>query len=139
MAATGTAHWSGSLDDGAGTMTAGTGQAFAFTKSSRFADGDGSNPEELIAAAHAGCFSQFLAALMSKAGTPPETIETTARVSIVSGEGGPSINRIDLTSTVDADMTQDRISELGAEAKQNCPVSKALAGVAEVNLKISKA
>lgn len=139
MAATGTARWNGSIDDGSGEMTAGSADALAFSKASRFADGAGSNPEELIAAAHAGCFSQYLALLLSKAGTPPASIETTARVSIVVGDGGPTINRIDLTSSVDADVPADRIADLGADAKQNCPVSKALAGVAEVNLTISKA
>lgn len=139
MAATGTARWDGSIDDGAGTMTAGAAETVSFSKASRFADGDGSNPEELIAAAHAGCFSQYLALLLSKAGTPPASIETTAKVSIVVGDSGPTINRIDLTSTVDADVAEDRIVELGADAKANCPVSKALSGVAEVNLAVSKA
>lgn len=139
MAATGTARWTGSIDDGSGEMTAGSADSLAFSKASRFAGGAGSNPEELIAAAHAGCFSQYLALLLSKAGTPPVSIETTAKVSIVVGDDGPTINRIDLTSSVDADVPADRVAELGADAKQNCPVSKALTGVAEVNLTISKA
>ncbi len=139
MAATATATWNGSIDDGSGSMATATGLSGPFSKASRFADGDGTNPEELLGAAHAGCFSQFLALLLSGEGTPPKSIETTAKVSIVVGDDGPTITRIDLTSTVDADVPADRITELGANAKANCPVSKALSGVGEVTLSISKA
>jgi osmotically inducible protein OsmC len=139
MAATATATWSGSIDEGSGTMSTATGLSGNFTKASRFADGEGTNPEELIGAAHAGCFSQYLALLLTKAGTPPVSIETTAKVSIVVGDGGPTIDRISLTSVVDADVPAERISELGDQAKAECPVSKALAGVADVRLEVSKA
>lgn len=139
MAATATARWKGSLDDGSGTMTTATGLSGDFTKASRFADGAGTNPEELVGAAHAGCFSQYLALLLTQEGAPPTSIETTARVSIVMGEGGPSINRIDLRSTVDADVPAEKVMELGGRAKQECPVSKALAGVGQVTLEITKA
>lgn len=120
-------------------MSTATGLEGAFSKASRFADGQGTNPEELIGAAHAGCFSQFLALLLTKEGTPPTSIETTAKVSIVVGDDGPTINKISLTSVVDADVPADKIAELGATAKEKCPVSKALAGVADVTLAISKA
>lgn len=139
MAATATARWNGSIDEGSGTMSTATGLEGTFSKASRFADGDGTNPEELIGAAHAGCFSQFLALLLTKEGTPPNSIETTAKVSIVVGDDGPTITRIDLTSVVDADVPAEKIDELGATAKAKCPVSKALAGVETVNLTISKA
>lgn len=139
MAANATATWQGTIDEGSGTMTTGTGLSGTFSKASRFADGDGTNPEELLGAAHAGCFSQFLALLLSHDGTPPKSIETTAKVSIVVGDDGPTITKINLTSTVDADVSAEKIDELGANAKANCPVSKALAGVAEVTLAISKA
>lgn len=139
MAATATATWQGSIDDGSGNMKTGTGLAGPFTKASRFADGAGTNPEELIGAAHAGCFSQFLALLLSQEGTPPKSIETTAKVSIVMGDNGPEITKIGLTSVVDADVSAEKIDELGANAKANCPVSKALSGVGEVTLAISKA
>lgn len=139
MAATATARWKGSLDEGSGTMTTATGLSGTFTKASRFADGEGTNPEELLGAAHAGCFSQFLAALLSNDGTPPSSIETTARVSIATGDDGPTIESIRLSSTVDADVPAERIAELGEQAKANCPVSKALAGVADVRLEIQKA
>jgi osmotically inducible protein OsmC len=120
-------------------MSTATGLHGDFTKASRFADGAGTNPEELIGAAHAGCFSQFLALLLTQEGTPPTSIETTAKVSIVVGDDGPTINRIVLTSRVDADVPDEKIQELGAQAKQRCPVSKALAGVADVSLTIAKA
>lgn len=139
MAASATATWNGSIDDGSGTMATGTGLEGTFSKASRFADGAGTNPEELLGAAHAGCFSQFLALLLSKEGNPPASISTTAKVSIVIGDNGPEITKINLTSVVDADVSADHIAELGDEAKANCPVSKALAGVGEVTLAISKA
>lgn len=139
MAATATARWEGSVDDGSGSMSTATGLEGKFTKASRFADGAGTNPEELIGAAHAGCFSQFLALLLSKNDTPPTSIETTAKVSIVVGDDGPTINRIDLSTVVDVDLSQEQINDFADQAKQGCPVSKALAGVESINLKVSKA
>ncbi|MEX2658603.1 MAG: OsmC family peroxiredoxin, partial [Acidimicrobiales bacterium] len=128
MAATATARWNGSLDDGSGTMSTATGLSADFTKASRFADGAGSNPEELVGAAHAGCFSQFLAGLLSENGTPPDTIETTAKVSIVVGDDGPNINKISLSTVVAADLPEAEIIDFAQQAKDGCPVSKALAG-----------
>ena len=139
MAATGTARWEGSLDEGSGTMSTPTGVEARYTKGSRFADAAGSNPEELIGAAHAGCFSMFLASLLSKNGTPPVSVETTAKVSIAVGDAGPTINKISLSTVVDADLAEDKISELAEQAKAACPVSKALAAVEEITLKVTKA
>lgn len=139
MAATATARWSGSIEDGTGSMSTATGLSGPFTKASRFADGEGTNPEELIGAAHAGCFSQFLALLLSNEGTPPNSIETTAKVSIAVTDDGPTITKINLTSTVDADVSAEKVAELGAQAKDGCPVSKALKGVGEITLAITKA
>ena len=139
MAATATARWEGSIDEGSGTMATATGLEGTFTKASRFADGDGTNPEELIGAAHAGCFSQYLALLLSQNGTPPTSIETTAKVSIVVGDDGPTITRIDLSTAVDVDLAAEEIEGFAANAKQNCPVSKALAGVETVTLAVAKA
>jgi osmotically inducible protein OsmC len=139
MAATATATWAGTLDDGSGTMSTATGLTGAFTKASRFADGSGTNPEELLGAAHAGCFSQFLALLLSQNDTPPNSIETTARVSIVVGDDGPTINRIALSTVVDADVSADQITTFANQAKHGCPVSKALTGVAEITLAVAKA
>ena len=139
MAATATARWEGSIDDGSGTMSTATGLEGRFTKASRFADGEGTNPEELIGAAHAGCFSQFLASLLTKNETPPTLIETTAKVSIVVGDDGPTINRISLSTVVDVDITAEEITTFAEQAKANCPVSKALAGVETVTLAVQKA
>ncbi len=139
MAASASATWKGTLDEGTGTMETGTGLKGTFTKASRFADGDGTNPEELVGAAHAGCFSQFLASLLSKNGTPPASIETTAKVSLVVGDDGPSINRIALSTVVDADLGDEELQGLAEQAKAGCPVSKALAGVGEITLQVSKA
>lgn len=139
MAATAVARWEGTIDDGSGTMSTATGLEGTFTKASRFADGAGTNPEELIGAAHAGCFSQFLALLLSKNDTPPRSIETTAKVSIVVGDDGPTIDRIALTTVVDADLPADEITDFANQAKDACPVSKALTGVGEIALDVSKA
>ena len=138
MAATATARWNGSLDEGSGSMSTATGLSGEFSKASRFADGAGTNPEELIGAAHAGCFSQFLAGLLSRNGTPADSIETTAKVSIVVGDGGPNINRISLSTVVGVDLPEDEITRFADEAKVGCPVSKALAGVGEITLKVAK-
>ena len=135
MAATATARWNGSLDDGNGTMTTGTGLEAGFTKASRFADGQGSNPEELIGAAHAGCFSMFLSALLSKADTPPTSIETTAKVSLDMSGDAPRIATIalDCVGTVDG-ISEDDFRARAEEAKADCPVSAALASVPEITL-----
>lgn len=139
MAATATARWEGTLDEGSGSMSTATGLEGRFSKASRFADGEGTNPEELIGAAHAGCFSQFLASLLSKNGTPPTSIETTAKVSLVVGDDGPSITRISLATVVDADLPEAELTALAEEAKVSCPVSKALAGVGQITLSVTKA
>lgn len=139
MAATATARWEGTIDEGSGTMSTATGLSGPFSKASRFADGEGTNPEELIGAAHAGCFSQYLALLLTKNDTPPRSIETTAKVSIVVGDNGPSIDKIALSTVVDVELSADEISDLADQAKAGCPVSKALAGVPEITLAASKA
>lgn len=139
MAATATARWEGTLKEGSGSIATGSGLASTFSRASRFADGAGTNPEELIGGAHAGCFSQFLALLLSDNDTPPRSIDTTARVSIEVTEGGPTITRIDLSTTVDADLTAEEIDEFAQKAKVNCPVSKALTGVGTINLEVTKA
>ena len=138
MAATATARWEGSLDDGRGTMSTATGLEGPFTKASRFAEGDGTNPEELVGAAHAGCFSMFLSALLSKAGTPPTSIETTAKVSLDMSGDAPRIGRIALTTVGQVDgVSEEDFRATAEEAKTNCPVSAALASVPEITLDAS--
>lgn len=140
MAASASARWEGSLEEGTGTMTTGTGLEATFTRGSRFADAEGSNPEELVGAAHAGCFSQFLAALLSKAGTPPTSIETTARVSLDMSGPAPRIGRIDLATVGEVPgVSEDEFVSFAEQAKENCPVSAALASVPTINLTASLA
>lgn len=127
------AVWKGTLREGAGTMRLGSGAYEGpFTYASRFEEGPGTNPEELIGAAHAGCFSMFLSALLTKAGFNPTSIETTATVHL---GAGPAITDIELNSQVAAPgLDEARLQELANEAKAGCPVSKALAGV---NIKLN--
>jgi osmotically inducible protein OsmC len=127
------AVWQGTLREGAGTMRLGSGAYEGpYTYASRFEEGPGTNPEELIGAAHAGCFSMFLSALLTKAGFSPTSIETTATVTL---GAGPAITDIELNSQVAVPgLEEARLQELAAEAKAGCPVSKALAGV---NIKLN--
>jgi osmotically inducible protein OsmC len=127
------AVWNGTLREGAGTMKLGSGAYEGpFTYASRFEEGPGTNPEELIGAAHAGCFSMFLSALLTKAGFTPTNIATTATVTL---GAGPAITDIELNSQVAVPgLDEARLQELAAEAKAGCPVSKALAGV---NIKLN--
>jgi osmotically inducible protein OsmC len=122
---TSTAEWHGTLKEGAGTMRVGTAWEGPYTFASRFEAGKGTNPEELLGAAHAGCFSMFLAALLTEAGVPPTRVSTTATVHL---EPGPVIARIDLATEVEAaGLTAAALAEHAAKAKAGCPVSKALA------------
>src|SRR5262245_54001875 len=98
MPAKGTAEWKGDLPSGSGTFTAGDSISGGYTFKSRFEDGPGSNPEQLIAAAHASCFSMALAAALGRAGTPAESIRTDASVTLRMVEGAPTITKIDLVT-----------------------------------------
>lgn len=122
------AIWKGNLAKGKGTMRLGSGAyEGAYTFASRFEEGPGTNPEELVGAAHAGCFSMFLAALLSKAGHVPTSIATTARVHL--GDG-PRITLIELSTVGDVPGIDEKtFIEIAEEAKKGCPVSKALAAV----------
>ncbi|HEY6000309.1 MAG TPA: OsmC family protein [bacterium] len=124
---TSSAEWKGTLKGGAGTMKLGSGAYEGpFTFASRFESGKGTNPEELIGAAQAGCFSMFLAALLTDAGFTPTSIRTTASVHL---EAGPTITRIELATEAAVPGLDERGLQQHAEnAKKNCPVSKALAG-----------
>ncbi len=124
---TSSAEWKGSLKEGSGTMKLGSGVwQGPYTYASRFESGQGTNPEELIGAAQAGCFSMFLSALLTKAGFTPTSIRTTASVHIVEG---PVISLIELNTEADVPGVSESVFQEQAEAaKKNCPVSKALAG-----------
>jgi len=125
------ARWEGSLQDGKGTIRYGDG-AFEgqYSFSSRFEEGPGTNPEELLAAAHAGCFSMALSNGLAKAGHPPTRVDTTARVHLDKVEGGFGITRIELQTEADVPgIDEAGFQGQAATAKANCPVSRALAAV----------
>jgi lipoyl-dependent peroxiredoxin len=124
----GSAVWEGTVKEGKGTVKLGSG-AFEgpYSFSSRFEDGKGTNPEELIGAAHAGCFSMALSGALTRAGFPPTRIETTARVHFGPVEGGFAIGLIELETTANVPGIDETTFQEHAEAaKKNCPVSKAL-------------
>jgi osmotically inducible protein OsmC len=126
------AKWSGTLKEGKGIMNF-TGYEGPYTFASRFEDGKETNPEELLGAAHAGCFSMFLAALISGEKLVPE-VATTATVHLESDETGPVITRIELSSEVKCEgLSQEKFEELAAAAKEKCPVSR-LFKAAEITL-----
>jgi osmotically inducible protein OsmC len=106
-----------------------------YTFGSRFEEATGSNPEELIAAAHAGCFSMFLSAVLGRAGITATRIATTAKVHIDRGDSGFSITKIELSTEGEVPgIDQATFQEHADNAKANCPVSRALAAVPEVTL-----
>jgi osmotically inducible protein OsmC len=104
---------------------------------SRFQEGDGTNPEELIAAAHAGCFSMALSADLGRAGYEPEHVETKATVHLELEDSGPRIARIVLDSRAKVSgISEDELREIAAGTKDNCPVSKALAAVETIEANV---
>jgi osmotically inducible protein OsmC len=129
------AIWKGDLKGGKGTMKFGSG-AFegSYSFASRFEEGTGTNPEELIGAAHAGCYSMALSGDLSKAGFTPESVETNANVTLEMVEGAPTISKIKLTVKANIpDIDDDKFQEIANGAKKNCPVSRVLAG-ADISL-----
>ena len=125
------AQWEGALQDGKGTMRFGSG-AFEgqYSFASRFEEGTGTNPEELIAAAHAGCFSMALSGGLSRAGHVPNRVHTTAKVHLEKGDSGFRISTIELEAEADVPGIDDAAFHEAAEAaKAGCPVSQALAAV----------
>ena len=134
------AQWSGNLARGSGTMSLGSG-AFegSYSFASRFESGDGTNPEELIAAAHAGCFSMALAAALSTDDHVPDSVNTTAEVTIETIDGNPTITRSELSTEVRVDGLDDgEFQEYADAAKSGCAVSRALGGI-EIQLEATLA
>jgi len=138
MPAKGSAEWQGGLQTGTGTFTAGDSIGGGYTFKSRFEGGPGSNPEQLIAAAHAACFSMALSAALERAGTPVESVQTDATVTLRLIDGAPVITNIALVTRGRVPGIDEATFVKEAEgAKANCPVSKALAGVPEITLEAS--
>lgn len=130
------AVWEGKLRDGKGSFKAQSGVfSGSFSFGTRFEGKKGSNPEELIAAAHAGCFSMALSSALEKAGHPATRIETRAAVTLEMVDGAPKITRsvLDVRGKVDG-IDQAAFQQAAEGAKKNCPVSKALQGNVEVTM-----
>jgi osmotically inducible protein OsmC len=133
---TGRARWNGDLKAGSGRLTVGEGAWEGdYSFRSRFEDGAGTNPEELIAAAHAACFSMALSNMLAEHGHEPQSVETVAHVELRPVDGAPTITRIELETEGDVpSIDEDHFREHAEEAKAGCPVSRALAGVDEITL-----
>ena len=133
------AVWHGGLKDGGGTLTT---QSHVLNNTqysfhTRFEDGAGTNPEELVAAAHAGCFTMALSSQLTSANHPPSTIETTATVTLETTDSGPTITKIHLsTHATVPGIEKDKFDELAKKAKEGCPVSRLFKG-AEITLDAS--
>jgi osmotically inducible protein OsmC len=140
MANTADATWTGPLKEGSGRVKLGNG-AFEgnYTFKSRFEDGeDGTNPEELVAAAHAACFSMATSAELGNAGIDFERVDTNAKVTLKMLDAGPTVHRIQLTTTVTAPGADESAVRQAAEAaKKGCPISRALAAVENIDLELT--
>jgi osmotically inducible protein OsmC len=133
-----TAQWEGDLKGGKGTMTVGKGSSTGpFTFASRFEEGAGSNPEELIAAAHAGCFSMAFSSNLSNAGHVPKSVKTRAEVHLdADPAGGKRISKIELISEGEVPgIDPAKFQELAEATRTGCPVSKLLKSGAEIVVK----
>lgn len=136
MARNGSAQWNGPLQDGKGTLTVGddawTGN---YSFKSRFEDGEGTNPEELLAASHAGCFTMALSLILGNDGHEPEELRTTARAELRNVDGQPTITKMKLEVEGKVDgIDEDAFKEAADKAKAGCVISRALAGVDEITL-----
>jgi osmotically inducible protein OsmC len=130
------AEWRGNLKEGDGRMALGSGAwEGPFTFKSRFEEGQGTNPEELIGAAEAGCFTMQLAATLSEKGHVPESVQTEARVHIRNLDGKPTISQIDLVTRAKVPGLDDATFQETAKAtKDVCIISRALAGVGDITV-----
>jgi osmotically inducible protein OsmC len=133
----GSAHWDGDLQSGKGEVTVGNGVFTGdYSFRTRFEEGEeGTNPEELLAAAHAACFTMALSAIMGQDGVTPEHLETSARAQLRNVDGKPTITQMQLrTEGRVPDIDQAKFQEYAEMAKADCVVSRALAGVDEMTL-----
>lgn len=132
----GTATWNGDLKSGTGQLTVGNGaHTGAFSFKSRFEDGDGTNPEELISTALAACYSMQLSAMLAEKGTPATSVKSTAVAKLSEVDGAPTITEINL-ETVGAvkGLTDEQFQSAAKEAKEACLIARALSGVESINL-----
>jgi lipoyl-dependent peroxiredoxin len=131
------ARWDGSLETGQGTMRMASGAYEGpYSFQSRFEEGDGTNPEELIAAAHAGCFSMAFSGDLGRAGHEPESVETTATVHLDKGDEGFTITRIELDTRARVPgIDENDFQRIAETAKAGCPVSRALGAVGSIEVR----
>jgi osmotically inducible protein OsmC len=140
MPSKGTAEWKGDLKSGSGTFVAGDSITGNYSYKSRFEDGEGANPEQLIGAAHASCFTMALSNMLAEAGTPVDSVQTEAQVTLKVVDGAPTITKIALTTVGRVPgIDEAAFREKAQAAKEGCPVSRALAAVPEVTLDASLA
>jgi osmotically inducible protein OsmC len=132
----GSAEWQGDLQSGSGTVTVGDGIfEGSYSFASRFEEGEGTNPEQLIAAAHAACFTMALSNILATAGHAPSSVRSTARVQLRNIDGAPTLARIDLdTEGRVPGVDEQEFQRYAEQAKADCPVSRALAAIPEIVL-----
>ncbi|MEV4197373.1 OsmC family protein [Micromonospora globbae] len=133
---TASARWQGNLTEGSGTLRTGKGGLEGnYSFKSRFEEGEGTNPEELIGAAHAGCFSMAFSKALADAGATPTSVETTAKVHFDKTDAGFSVTRIDLETVGQVPgLDEGEFQKLAEAAKANCPISRLLSPGAEITL-----
>jgi osmotically inducible protein OsmC len=133
---TSSARWSGNLTEGSGTIRTGKGGFEGnYSFKSRFEEGEGTNPEELIAAAHAGCFSMAFSKGLADAGHTPTAVDTNAKVHLDKTDAGMTVTRIDLETVGDVPGIDDgEFQKIAQGAKENCPISRLLSPGAEITL-----
>jgi osmotically inducible protein OsmC len=136
---TASARWQGNLTEGSGTIKTGKGGYQGnYSFKSRFEEGEGTNPEELIAAAHSGCFSMAFSKGLADAGFTPTSVETTAKVHLDKTDAGMSVTRIDLETVGDVPgIDEGTFQKVAEDAKANCPISRLLSPGAEIILTAS--
>ena len=132
----GSAVWRGDLQGGEGRITVGNGvHEGPYSFHSRFEDGEGTNPEELLAASHAGCFTMAMSLFLTQQGHPPESLRTTAKTHLRQVENAPTITKIELeTEGSVPGIDQDQFQQFAERAKKECVISRALAGVQDFQL-----
>ncbi|MBL7261465.1 OsmC family protein [Paractinoplanes lichenicola] len=130
------ARWQGNLTEGSGTIKTGKGGIQGnYSFKSRFEEGEGTNPEELIGAAHAGCFSMAFSKALADAGFTPTSVETVAKVHMDKTDAGFSVTKIDLETVGDVPGVDDgTFQKIAEDAKANCPISRLLSPGAEITL-----